>query len=438
MKSWKWLVPGAALIVGAVLISCSQHDNPLVHQTVGTGRSSGTGIYAFTAQLNRFSANDKQTRVIDIAYASDEDLFTPQAPFPVLYLLHDFGGDAQFYERYGLQDILDDMYAKGEIGRMLVVTVDASSYFGGAYYRNSATSGKYEDMITALVNYIENSGTFHVHSRGGRAARAIGGFGMGGYGAMRYALDHPDIFSSISAASAPLAFGDPQQGTGFWNPTTGMVAQMYAENGTGVGDLNLYAALRAGWLKPNTNLFFAMSAAFSPHPLQAFDSVGCKIICRFPPGGCVLKDTVCGIDFFSPRPPDPHTITFPAPVDTFGVGVDAFVDSSGQLVDSLWRLWHDSADVATVFQRQIQADPNLWKNTKIYMDVGTQDEFGYLEQNRTFDGILTNAGIPHTYIEYGPAGAIPATHSEQLASRLRSLIRFHSENLARPEGSANK
>ena len=40
---------------------------------------------------------------------------------------------------------------------MLVVTVDASNYFGGSYYRNLRHNGKYEDMLDATIASIEST-----------------------------------------------------------------------------------------------------------------------------------------------------------------------------------------------------------------------------------------------------------------------------------------
>ncbi len=46
--------------------------------------------------------------------------------------------------------------------------------------------------------------------RAGRAARAISGISMGGYGALRFAFAHPELFSAVSAQSAALITASPQ------------------------------------------------------------------------------------------------------------------------------------------------------------------------------------------------------------------------------------
>jgi S-formylglutathione hydrolase FrmB len=44
----------------------------------------------------------------------------------------------------------------------------------------------------------------------GRTGRAIGGISMGGYGAIRFAFAHPELFSAVSAQSAALITESPQ------------------------------------------------------------------------------------------------------------------------------------------------------------------------------------------------------------------------------------
>ncbi len=422
-----------ALACGAILVAgCSKEDSPIGPPTLST-KKPVTTTYSFSQQLDRNSAEDRDARLIYAAYASDQPPSVPQAPFPVLYLLHDFLGDAGYFERYALQALVDEMYQNGEIGRMLIVTVDASNYFGGSYYRNSATTGNYEDMLDATITSIETM--YRVHTRAGRNARAISGHGMGGYGAMRFALDHPELFGTISSMSAPLSLGDPGAGTGIWNQQNGLIKTVFEQNGTGPGDASLYAKLAAGQSYETRN-FFAMACAFSPHPLRVFDSLGIRIIPKYPFNG--RYDTLYNSEWYSGRPMGANTVSFVSQVDTFGVGVDLPFDSSGDFTASVWARWRDTADVKTVFLNKRQANPTLWDDTEIYIDVGLQNEFGYLEQNRDFSDALNAEGVEHTYVEYAGSGALPAGHSDLLLSRLREVLKFHSDRFERPAGPSSR
>ncbi len=426
----QWLIPVTLCALSVMAFSCTKEENPLVPQEY-SARKPASMTADFKSNLDRNSAEDSDQRLITIAYASKDSTDRRQPPFPILYLLHDYLGDEGYYERFSLQALLDDMFAKGEIGRMLVVTVDASNYFGGSYYRNSGTTGNYADVLESTIKTIENN--YRIHTRAGKAARAIGGHGMGGYGAMRYALDHPELFGSISSMSGPLSLGDPAVGTGVWSAQGGVIQTAFAQNGAVVGDPSLYAKLVAGYsIHYDTRNLIAMSSAFSAHPLRVYDSTAIKLVPSFPFNG--TYDTIYNYDYYSGRPASANTISFVSQVDTFGVGVDLPFDSVGYVTPSVWALWRDSADVQNNFIAKKQQNPSLWNDVDIYIDVGTEDEYGYLEQNREFHATLTQAGVAHTYEEYGPAGAFPAGHADQLFSRLRKVIKFHSDRLARPDG----
>lgn len=435
MKTYvKWFGTGLTAVALAVVLGagCSKEENPMGAPSFSE-KKPVTLPGDFAANLDRNSAENRDQRPIIVAFASDEDPNTPQAPFPVLYLLHDYLGDEGYFERFSLQALLDDMYAKGEIGRMLVATVDASNYFGGSYYRNSGTTGNYEDMLGSMITTVEEN--FRTHTRGGKSARAISGHGMGGYGAMRYAVEHPDMFGSVSSMSGPLSLGDPAAGTGVWNQQNGLIPTAFSQNGISAGDPAMYDKLKAGSSsRYETRNLFAMASAFSAHPLRVFDSVGHKLVPVFPFNGTYV--VVYPWDFFSGRAAGLNTVSFASEVDTFGVGVDLPFDSLGNLTPEVWALWRDSADVKTAFVAGKQENPALWSEMEIYIDVGTTDEYGYLEQNRDFHDALTQAGVAHTYEEYGPAGALAAGHSDQLFARLKKILKFHSDRFVRPDGPA--
>src|SRR5947209_3844555 len=78
-----------------------------------------------------------------------------------------------------------------------------------SFYVNSADGKfRYSDFfLQEFLPYIE--GKYRV--RGGRGGRAISGISMGGYGALRFAFAHPELFSAVSAQSAALVTETPQQ-----------------------------------------------------------------------------------------------------------------------------------------------------------------------------------------------------------------------------------
>jgi S-formylglutathione hydrolase FrmB len=127
--------------------------------------------------------------------------------YPVLYFLHGLGDNEQTLFKSGGWDLIEDLRQRGKISDFLVVTPEGMRSF----YINSADGRvRYSDFfIHEFIPYIES----HYSIRRVRSARAISGVSMGGYGALRFAFAHPDLFSSVSAQSAAIITASPQEAT---------------------------------------------------------------------------------------------------------------------------------------------------------------------------------------------------------------------------------
>ncbi|HEX9751266.1 MAG TPA: alpha/beta hydrolase-fold protein [candidate division Zixibacteria bacterium] len=419
-------------IPSAMLTNCAEREGPLFPD--GTNTTTPEIQTTSFDILRRNDFGDPTARFIYTAYATPLPTNLPQQPFPVLYLLHDFlepgvPGGADYFERYNLQEILDDLYRNNEIGRMMVVTVDASNNLGGSYYRDASTLGRYEALLSELIAHMER--TTRVYTGGGRRARAISGHGMGGYGAMYYAMQHPEMFGAVSSMSGPLSFGDVDSDFGILSDG-GLLDQVFTENSIIVPDpdSDVYNLIEAGLTRPATRLYAAMAAAFSPHPLRTFDSVGTLIV-QLP--FVVRKDTIYPWDFFSPRAAGSYTLELTdRGADTLGVGLNMLFDQQGVLVDSIWALWRDSSDIKNIFLQKRGADPMFMEDMSIYIDCGVEDELGYLGMNQDFHQTLMEAGVAHEFIEYEGFGRVVAGHSQLIADRLRTIIKFHDQSFTRP------
>ena len=128
----------------------------------------------------------------------------PPRRYPVLYFLHGLGEDEQALFKSGGWDLVQDLRQQGQITDFLVVAPDGMHSF----YINSADRQlRYSDFfLREFLPYIET----HYSIRGERAARGISGASMGGYGALRFAFAHPELFASVSAQSAALIPQPPQ------------------------------------------------------------------------------------------------------------------------------------------------------------------------------------------------------------------------------------
>lgn len=432
-----------AFILTGILLSmgCSKRENPVMTVSTST-RTSYVSVVPFQS-LRYNSLGDGNSRFVSVAYASVDSLSAPQAPMPVLYLLHDFNGDGKYFGRYDLQGIMDEMFRNGEIGRMMVVTVGANNSFGGSYYRNSVSSGDYADLIGETIKYVEN--TYPVYKAGGKEARAISGQGMGGYGAIRYAMENPEKFGSASSMSGPLSFDAMWDGTPWLNH---WVDRVFQENGIATGDSAAFAAMAPDSPeKLFTDRVFAMSAAFSPRKLDPFDRID---TCKYCPliVGCsnpvfLKKCYPCSVytaipgglsTFLFPANPNGRRSTCSDPQEPLENAVDLPFTWTKSVYDSIWNLWSQN-DCKTY----LAANTGVFSDMDLYLDCGVDDEFGYLYQNRDFVDELSAAGYQdgtdYVYDEYYGSPGIPAGHDDLIVERLRKILKFHSDRFARPPGS---
>lgn len=129
----------------------------------------------------------------------------PARRYPVVYFLHGLGDNEQTLFNSGGWTLLDDLRKQHKMGDFLIVAPEGRRSF----YINSADGTvRYSDFfLQEFMPQIESK----YRIRGGRADRAISGISMGGYGALRFAFAHPQLFSAVSAQSAALMNQSPQQ-----------------------------------------------------------------------------------------------------------------------------------------------------------------------------------------------------------------------------------
>ncbi|MDQ6717273.1 MAG: alpha/beta fold hydrolase [Gemmatimonadota bacterium] len=128
--------------------------------------------------------------------------------YPVLYLLHGFGADntafiAGHYQDLNIRVSMDELIRAGKVKEMIVVTPSARNGHDGSFYANSPVTGNWEDFIVRdLVEYVDT----HYRTKATRDARGVAGHSVGGHGALRLAMRHPEIFSAVYAMS-PYGIG---------------------------------------------------------------------------------------------------------------------------------------------------------------------------------------------------------------------------------------
>ncbi len=140
---------------------------------------------------NNFGENP--TRAVSVYLPPEYNNSTKR--YPVIYFLHGFMNDNKLMSY--MTDILDFAIATKRIRPFILVIADEKTTYDGSFYSNTIF-GNWEDFTAFdLVKYMDaNYRTIPV-----KESRGITGHSMGGYGAMKIAMHHPEIFSSIYALS---------------------------------------------------------------------------------------------------------------------------------------------------------------------------------------------------------------------------------------------
>lgn len=118
--------------------------------------------------------------------------------YPVLYFLHGLGENEQTLLRSGGWGLIEDLRQQHKVGDFLMVAPEGWNSF----FINSADGrDRYSDFfLSEFLPHVET----HYRLIPNRKARGVTGLSMGGFGALRFAFAHPELFGSVSAQSAAL------------------------------------------------------------------------------------------------------------------------------------------------------------------------------------------------------------------------------------------
>ncbi len=390
-------------LLSLAVLNCSDRDNP-----VDVNQPSGLYFtFDFTSQaLSGSVLGDFPGRNVLIYTPPGYDTYDHRTRYPVLYLLHGYGGDHNYYRGlYGLAETMDEMINSGEIEPMIIVMPDASNGLGGGFYTNSpdagypnpSFAGLYADFIT---DEVIDSIDFHYKTIADRRYRGIAGHSMGGYGAVKLAMERNDLFGSAASMSGPLAFygGFPQPANPTFSGIVSLIPSVFAENGVTPGDTAGYYSIAPASTKRLTSMMFAMAAAFSPHDTSNADTSTAHY---FLPG----NDARVNLPF----------------------------DVNGDLDSTVWSQWMAN-DVTGIF---ILGGSAVFDSTDLYVDAGDEDDL-YLNLQANVFAIYATSPMYEVDVDYeiysGLGDRIPADHASMIGERLRNVLRFHNESFtAEPE-----
>jgi enterochelin esterase-like enzyme len=114
--------------------------------------------------------------------------------YPVVYALHGyFIGAQQWTGEIHVPQTIEGAFAQGA-REMIVIVPDSKTVYLGSFYSSSATTGDFERFISHdLVAYVDA----HYRTLPTRESRGLVGHSMGGYGASRIGMKHPDVFGAL-------------------------------------------------------------------------------------------------------------------------------------------------------------------------------------------------------------------------------------------------
>jgi len=130
--------------------------------------------------------------------------------YPVVYALHGYSiGAEQWSHEIHVPQTVEGAFAMGA-REVIVVLPDSKTVYFGSMYSNSATTGDFENYIARdVVAYMDA----HYRTIPNRQSRGLVGHSMGGYGASRIGMKHPEVFGALYIMSpccmSPMAGGGP-------------------------------------------------------------------------------------------------------------------------------------------------------------------------------------------------------------------------------------
>jgi len=299
-----------------------------------TGRFENIVVHSEALVSNLLGDGHDRAVTVYLPAAYDQN---PEARFPVVYMLHGYTGtNSTFIDYYGLKTIFDNVFAQGSVPPMIIVVPNAHNTYRGSWYTNSSVSGGWEDFISLeLVAYVDQRYRTIAEASG----RGITGHSMGGYGAFKLAMKHPDVYGAVySMSAACISFEHVIMGT------------MFSELLNAVQGRNFYG------LHWRSQAMVAAAVAFAPRPIKP------------PPG-----------NLFAP----PYMCEFP-------------VDAAGSRIDSCWQRWCQH-DLYSLIETETYRN-NLLQITGIALDCGELDDL--ITSNRAFHEKLEVEGIPHLFDAY--------------------------------------
>jgi S-formylglutathione hydrolase FrmB len=289
--------------------------------------------------------------------------------YPVLYLLHGYGGNPRTWfgtgqMSFNIVPILDELMSTRKAREMIVVAPNGANAFGGSFYVNSVASGNWEDFIVRdVVGYVDSN--YRTLARA--ASRGIAGHSMGGYGAIHAGIRNAEVFSAVYALS-PCCLGLEGE----------------------------FVAAAAEWKRLGT----IKTREQMPKPIKSFEDF---LVTAFTGAGVAFAPNTDRAPFYS----DP-----------------LYFEREGTLRqdEAVAAKWKSKMPLYMVVENK----SSLRSLRGIFLDYGEKEEFSHIRiTTARFSLALSESGIPHVFEVY-PDG----DHSSKVRERMeKKLVAFFSDKL---------
>lgn len=282
--------------------------------------------------------------------------------FPVILLLPGYGSNHLSILSYSpwsrnTVERFDEQVARGESPPAILVLPDCMTRWGGSQFVDSLGTGRYQTYLAdEVIPFVDQ----HFPTLPAREARAAAGRSSGGFGALRLALDRPELVSAVASHAGDAAF-EVSMRPMFTSAAIGLER---------AGGLAAFAQRLPDGGPRNTPEFdaafvLAASAAYSPDPDGSFPHVALP---------------------FDPITAEPRESVF-----------------------ALWR-----AEDPLTRMRSPEASAVLRGLSLLYLDAGQSDEHGLQFAARALASAASRAGAPVHLGEF-PGGHRGTSHRYALS-----------------------
>jgi enterochelin esterase-like enzyme len=287
--------------------------------------------------------------------------------YPVVYFLPGFSSaDDGSNQSFFLED-LAALLAESEIEEKILVVPNGANILKGSFYVNSPVTGNWEDFIVQdVIGYIDSNYRTIARPEG----RGLGGFSMGGFGAINLAMRHPELFSAAYLLSPGLfdedglaqsmMFDSPNKPRNFLEETQPELQALTREE----------ALTRISKYEGALEFTIAYGAAFAPNP----------------------------------EAPPPY-FDFPMSLQ----------DGDLERIPKLWKQWEQGFGG---WQAKVKQNrEHLLRLRGITIDYAEDDRLAWIPRGSDYlSQVLDANGIPNTLLHY------PGNHGDRWGERLQQVM----------------